>query len=168
MATVLLWSCQQAPVKGTLEVRVKDHRQAIDDFTNVGLTLDALRIKPKGLNSWRDLTLATTQVDLTELVGGGSAVIHRSEMEARSFEALDLDIKKINETLKDTKKKAKVQNSLGPIWLPFSISENKMTRIVLDLTIIDISDHPPRGYELHIKGYELYTDGQLTDKIPPG
>jgi hypothetical protein len=31
-----------------------------------------------------------------------------------------------------------------------------------------MSDHPPRGYELEIQGYELFTNGKLIQKVPPG
>jgi hypothetical protein len=33
---------------------------------------------------------------------------------------------------------------------------------------MDMSDHPPLGYELAIRGYELYDNGKLVDKVPPG
>jgi hypothetical protein len=38
----------------------------------------------------------------------------------------------------------------------------------VDLVVSDFSDHPPRGYELAIRGYELYTNGKLVGKVPPG
>jgi hypothetical protein len=31
-----------------------------------------------------------------------------------------------------------------------------------------MSDHPARGYELSLKGYELMTNGKLMQRIPPG
>ena len=40
--------------------------------------------------------------------------------------------------------------------------------MIIDLTVLDMSDHPPRGYELAIQGYELFTNGKLIQKIPPG
>lgn len=40
--------------------------------------------------------------------------------------------------------------------------------IVLDLMVLDMSDHPPQGYELGLNGYEVYSNGKLVDKIPPG
>jgi hypothetical protein len=39
---------------------------------------------------------------------------------------------------------------------------------VLDLVVLDMSDHPAPGYQLNLAGYELYTNGKLIDKIPPG
>jgi hypothetical protein len=40
--------------------------------------------------------------------------------------------------------------------------------VKLSSPVLDMSDHPPRSYELAINGYELYTNGKLIDKIPPG
>ena len=67
-----------------------------------------------------------------------------------------------------TGRHAPVKNSIGPIKLSFHVEPQRATVLVLDLTVIDLSDHPPRGYELSLKGYELYTNGKLVDKVPPG
>ncbi|MEK7335087.1 MAG: cytochrome c oxidase assembly protein, partial [Candidatus Binatota bacterium] len=66
-----------------------------------------------------------------------------------------------------------IQVTLAPgeekeLPLAFSVYQKGETLIILALVVTDMSDHPPRGYELHIKGYELFTDGKLVDKIPPG
>ncbi len=40
--------------QGTLEIRIKDHREAIADFSNVILTLDAILVSPRpGLKFWQ-------------------------------------------------------------------------------------------------------------------
>ena len=70
--------------------------------------------------------------------------------------------------LKKNQRSAPVKNTIGPVKLSFDIAARGETVLVLDLTVIDFSDHPPRGYELSLKGYELYSNGKLVDKIPPG
>ena len=40
--------------------------------------------------------------------------------------------------------------------------------LIFNLVVTDFSDHRPRGYELGLKGYALYANGKLTEKIPPG
>ena len=40
--------------------------------------------------------------------------------------------------------------------------------VVIDLSLMDMSDHPPATYELQLAGYEIYNNGKLVDKIPPG
>ncbi|MEX0805844.1 MAG: hypothetical protein WD688_21380, partial [Candidatus Binatia bacterium] len=77
-------------------------------------------------------------------------------------------IKAIEGRLKKNQRAAQVKNNLGPVKLSFQVPVQGETLLVLDLTVLDLSDHPPHGYELGIKGYELYTNGKLVDKIPPG
>ena len=61
-----------------------------------------------------------------------------------------------------------VKDTVGAVQLSFQVPAKGETLLILDLVVTDFSDHPPRGYELGIKGYELYTNGKLVGKIPPG
>src|SRR5918994_159817 len=72
------------PEQGTFEVRIKDHREAIDDFSRLLLTIDRVAISPKpGLifwqTSWKELRPSKASVDLTKYVGKDSARIFRGE-----------------------------------------------------------------------------------------
>jgi hypothetical protein len=159
--------------QGTFEVRIKDHRDAIDDFSRLLLTIDRVAISPKsGLKfwqtSWKELSPSPASVDLTKYVGKDSAKIFRADIDAGAFEAFHLKIKSVDGLLKKNQRSVPVKNTLGPVKLSFDIAVHRATVLVLDLTVIDFSDHPPRGYELSLKGYELYSNGKLIDKIPPG
>lgn len=159
--------------EGTLEVRVKDHREAIGDFSNVLLNFDAILVSPRpGLKfwqtEWKPLAPATPSLDLTNYRGKQSAAIFRGSIPAGSYDAIHLQIKNVAATLKKTSRSAAITNKVGPIKLPFEISARGETVIVLDLVVLDMSDHPPAGYELNVQGYELYTNGKLVGKIPPG
>jgi hypothetical protein len=70
-------------------------------------------------------------------------------------------------TLKKSQGQALITNRMGPIRLAFSVRQKESTQIVLDLVVLDMRDHPSGSYELHTKGYELYSDGRLIEKIPP-
>jgi hypothetical protein len=159
--------------EGTLEVRVKDHREAIGDFSKVTLNFDGVLVSPRpGLQFWRAewkrLALTTPSLELTNYTGKQSAVIFRGSIPAGSYDAIDLKIKNVAGTLKKNSRTAAIKNKVGPIKLAFDISARGETVIVLDLVVLDMSDHPPAGYELNIQGYELYTNGKLVGKIPPG
>jgi hypothetical protein len=161
------------PEQGTFEVRIKDHREAIDDFSRLLLTIDRVAISPKpGLKfwqtSWKELRPSKASVDLTKYVGKDSARIFRGEIDAGVFDAFHLAITSVDGLLKKNQRTVPVKNTIGPVKLSFDITASGETILVLDLTVIDLSDHPPRGYELSLKGYELYRDGKLVDKIPPG
>jgi len=179
-ALLLIWCCIFAlPARadngdqGVLEIQIKDHREAIGDFVKFNVTIDKIRISPKSRlkiwqTGWKELIPATPAVDLTQYVGKKTRRIFRSSVDAGAFDAFDLQLKKIDAVLKKSQKGASVKNTLGAVELPFQVPPRGETLLIVDLVVIDFSDHPPRGYELAIRGYELYTNGKLIGKVPPG
>jgi hypothetical protein len=158
---------------GVLEIQIKDHRDAIDDFAKLNVTIDKILISPKAgikfwQTGWKELTPAVTNIDLTQYTGKKTARLFRGELPAGSFDAFHVKIKNITALLKKTHRPAPVKNTVGPIKLSFQLPSKGETFLVLDLVVTDFSDHPSRGYELGIGGYELYTGGKLIEKIPPG
>ena len=165
-------ACAGVRDQGTLEIQIKDHREAIDDFAKLAVTLDKFSISPKpGLmfwqSAWQDLTPSVATVDLTQYVGKKTARVFRAAVPAGSFDAFNLKIKSVDAVLKKDHRPAAVHQSIGPVKLSFQVPATGETLLVLDLVVTDFSDHPPRGYELGINGYELYTNGKLIQKIPP-
>jgi len=163
----------QAQAQGTLEVRVKDHRNAIDDFRSVDLHLGKLRLAPNArLRSsdpgWVELAPQLESMDLTRYKDGkAAATVYRGALAPRRFAAVDLQVAEIRAVLAKTGAPGQVKNAVKPIRLGFEVKPGATTVVVLDLELLDLSDHPGRGYELLIKGYELYEDGRLLQKIPP-
>ena len=173
LAIAGLWLMTRAETKGTLEIRLKDHREAIGDFATLEVSVKVVRLSPKTERTaaqaeWKDLRPSVKRVDLTRYTGKDSAVIFNGKLVRGHFEAIHLKLDPVKGILKKNQQEVLIENLISPIKLPFSIHPRTETGIVLDLVVLDIRDHPPRGYELHIKGYELYTGGRLVDKIPPG
>jgi len=162
---VLVASCSPAPGKGTLEIRVKDHRAAIDDFANLEVEVESIRLKPWG--NWIDLKPAPASFDLTVYKKGNSVSLFKGEIESGSFEGFHLKLGKIGGILKKGNGRVEVKNGVGPIQLSFALEPNQPTLLIIDLEVVDMSDHTGRGYELHIKGYEYFKDGKLLDQVPP-
>jgi Domain of unknown function (DUF4382) len=159
--------------QGVLEICIKDHREAIDDFAKVSITIDKILISPKtGLKfwqtGWKDLQAPAEVIDLTQVVGRKTVRIFRRAIDAGSFDGLHLKIKNIDVLPKKRHSATSVKNTIGPLKLSFQVPTRGETLIVLDLVVTDFSDHPPRGYELGIKGYELFTNGKSIQKVPPG
>jgi hypothetical protein len=158
--------------QGLLEVRVKDHREAIGDFSRFTLKLASIGLSSAtGLafwrSGWREWPPSVQSIDLTKYTGKQSVAVFTGMIDTGSFDAVRVDIAAIDAVSKKSGGPASVKNSLTPIKLSFSIEPQRKTVIILDLVVLDLSDHPPRGYELGIKGYELYRDGKLIDKVPP-
>lgn len=163
-----------AASEGALEVRVKDHRNAIDDFRTLDLSFGALRLAPEpGMKSsdpgWLELAPLLDRMDLTRYKdGAAAATVYRGRLRPRRFAAVDLRVTGVRGVLAKTGGAIPVRNAVGPIRLEFEVKPDATTVVVLDLEVLDLSDHPGRGYELLLKGYELYEDGRLLERIPPG
>lgn len=93
--------------QGMLEIRVKDHREAIGDFDKLILTLDTILISPTvGLKfwqtRWRSLDPATPSFDLTKYIGAESVRIFQGALDPGNFDAVHLKLKKTSGVLKKT------------------------------------------------------------------
>jgi hypothetical protein len=159
--------------QGVLEIQIKDHREAIDDFSKLIVTIDKILISPKpGLKfwqtGWKDLQASAETIDLTKFVGKRTARVFRSAIDAGAFDGLHLKIKNIDTVLKKKQRRTAVKNTVGPLNISFRVPARGETLFVLDLVVTDFSDHPPQGYELGIKGYELVINGKSIQKVPPG
>ena len=158
---------------GTLEIHVTDHREAIGDFARLDVEIDTVRLHPKRLLSlrrsdWLDLQPAVASVDLTQVTEKRTIAIWSGELPTGRFEAIHLKLKNAGGELKESAEAVPVADEARPIHLPFDVRANDVTRVVVDLVVLDMSDHPNRGYEVHVRGYELYYNDTLADKVPPG
>src|SRR3990172_10718550 len=148
---VLFASCSHAPGKGSLEIRVKDHRAAIDDFAKLEVAVESIRLKPWG--NWIDLKPALANFDLTAYRKGNSVSLFKGEIESGSFEGFHLQLGNIGGMLKKGNSRVEVKNGVVPIQLPIALEPNQPTLLIIDLEVFDMSDHAGSGYELHLKGY---------------
>src|SRR6476620_3898998 len=167
---IVAFGAQNAP--GILEIQLKDHREAIGDFSQVKILIDKIALSPRpGLkfwqNGWQEIAPSSESVDLTQFTGKKAARIFRGEVGAGAFDAFNIKIKTITAVLKKTRRSASIKNTLRPVKLALEVPARGETLLVIDLVVTDFSDHPPQGYELGIRGYELYTNGKLVGKIPP-
>lgn len=174
--TLCLWAALPLAAEGDqgiLEVRIKDHRDAIADFARLDIIIDKILISPKaGLRfwqtGWRELAPSPATFDLTQYVDGKTVRVFRGFIDSGSFDAFHLKLKSVKGMLKKNQRAVPTKDTVGPVKLSFQVPSKGETLLVLDLVVTDLSDHPPRGYELSIKGLELFTDGKLVQKVPPG
>jgi hypothetical protein len=159
--------------QGVLEIHIKDHRDAIGDFAKLNIVIDKISLSPKaGLKfwqtGWQDLAAGPDSIDLTRYVGKTTARIYRGTIDAGGFEAFHLKIKRMDGILKKDRRGAAIKNLVSAVKLSFEVRPGGATLLIIDLRVSDFTDHPPRGYELSLQGYEVFTNGKLTAQIPPG
>ena len=159
--------------QGVLEIQIKDHRDAIDGFSKLEITIEKILLSPRPgfkfwQTGWKELPANPASIDLTKYVGKQTARVFRASIDAGSFGAFQLKLKSSEGILKTKRRSIKIKNNLEPVKLSFEVPPQGETILIIDLAVTDFSDHPPRGYELGLKGYEVYTNGKLVGKIPPG
>jgi hypothetical protein len=138
---------------GSLEVQVWDHREAIGDFDELWLTLSGVGIHPTGrprTEGWLELKPSVQKLDLTRYVAGREMVIARAMVEAGSYNAIRLIVERATGT-STAGQPVDVKVSFETAALDFRVRSGQTTLLGLDLMVLDISDHPGRGYELHLR-----------------
>jgi hypothetical protein len=170
---LVVTGCSRESGKGIFEVRVKDHEEAIGYFSEVNIIVETVRLSPKvGFRFWRlgwlTLNQSLDQFDLTQFVNNSGVTVFRGAIDSGSFEAFDLKIRSVRGILRKGSREVPIENKVTPVALTFLINPGELTLVVIDLSLMDMSDHPPATYELQLAGYEVYNNGKLVDKVPPG
>ncbi|MFQ5989140.1 MAG: DUF4382 domain-containing protein [Candidatus Methylomirabilales bacterium] len=144
---------QHAPVRGQLEVRLKDHREAITDFRRLDLDISKIGIQ-SGLrpqaSAWLLFALPRRKIDLAQLIGGNYAVLLTKGVPAAQYRWIRIDVDRAEGVLKDGRS-SPIAVFDDPVAFPFRIVSGKTTLLTVDLIVTDVSDHPGKGYELHIR-----------------
>jgi hypothetical protein len=136
-----------------LEVWVWDHREAIDDFSELRLTLSAAAVHPAGQRrpeGWIELELSVTELDLTQYIEGEKVLIVQAAVMPGHYDAIWLTVDQVKATLKNGQL-ATVAIFLEPVALDFRVNDGRITSLGFDLVALDLSDHPGQGYELHVR-----------------
>jgi hypothetical protein len=138
---------------GMLEVRLTDHREAIEDFEKVVIRVEGVRLHPAGLprrKGWITFP-AEVSTDLRRLTDGSSISLFRRTMEPQGFDGVDITISAIQGIL-ETGEEKEIGDLTGPTALRFTVEAEKTVVLTLDLVVIDVRDHPGHPpYELHLR-----------------
>lgn len=160
----LLLACsptRPAAAQSTLEVRIKDHREAIEDFRALHVTIPGLAIHHAGAardRGWLELQPIESRIDLTRYVGDRYFVLTQQPVPAGRYDGIRLTIERAEGVLK-TGERVEVTVSLSPVALIFTARAEQPTVLLLDLVVVALSDEPGGGYELHIKEATVVNSG---------
>jgi hypothetical protein len=94
-------------------------------------------------------------------------VVFSGSVTAGNFDGIAVDVAGTEAVLKKSGKPAAVKTVITPLKLAFPVKPGGKTVVIIDLVVFDMSDHPPRGYELSVRGYEVWVNGKARDKVPP-
>lgn len=146
-------------VQGHLEVRITDHREAIGDFQRLEIEIPKIGIQ-SGLrpqpDAWVLYAAPRRTLDLTQLVEGKYAVLLTDDAPVDHYRWIRVDFERVEGILKDGRRPGMTVFD-DPVAFSFRIVSRKRTIVTVDLIVVDASDHPGRGYELHIRNVSAET-----------
>lgn len=151
----LLVSCASGvDSPGRIEVRITDHREAIDDFDRLDITIEDIGVHPVNAartEGWTDFEPGTTVVDLTQVLDGRMATILEAELPAGEYDAMRLRVASGAGDLK-IGEAVTVPGFEQAVRVPFAVRSGVTIAIVIDLAVESEDDHPGGGYEINILG----------------
>jgi hypothetical protein len=157
IASLVIGCGASEPERGSLEIRVYDHREAIGDFDELWLTISAVAIHPANqprTSGWIEFEPDVTELDLTRYIEGEQAIVLETAVETGLYNAVRLTVDRAAGPLKNGQQ-AEVEIKLDPVALDFWIRQNHPVILGLDLIVLDLSDHPDQAYELQIRAGTL-------------
>lgn len=145
---------------GMLEIQISDHREAIDDFERLDITIKSVGLHPASVprtEGWSEFEPDTAVVDLTRVVGDPTVTILQTAVPPGVYDAVRLVVAGGEGKLK-AGKVVKVPGFEEAARLVFTLQEGHTITLVLDVTVESKDDHPGGGYEMHLQSVTIKTE----------
>lgn len=154
---------------GGVAILVTDHREAIGDFQSLRVTLSRIELHRQGappLLDWLALRPSIPSFELTELKDGSVVAVAQPQLPAGTYDGIRLGVARL-EAVTGEGSPTKVGIRLRPMGFETEVVPGDVTPILVDLTVIDLTDHGS-GYQLVTAG--LYAGDQDVEARlnPPG
>ncbi len=158
MAAVLLWCAATTGASGGAEadaatgevvVLITDHREAIDDFSSLVVTLSGARLHRRGRlpeKGWVVLETARTEVDLTRYLDGAAFDLLRGEAPATRYDAADLLLAGNARGVVLGGDTVEVPLEISPARIDVEVRADRVTQLTFDLVVYDLRDHPGKTW----------------------
>ncbi len=138
---------------GTVEVRLTDHREAIEDFSVLKVRALRVRLHREWVSkdqAWITLPGQSRTVDLRRVTGGRSMTLLQGQALTGDYDGVDLKVEVLNARL-HRGGQPKVALEMTPVAVQFQVQEGKKAVLTLDLIVLDLSDHPSKGYVIRVR-----------------
>ena len=134
---------------GEVVVLITDHREAIDDFTSLVVTIDGARLHRRGRlpeEGWVVLATARSEVDLTRYQDGATFELLRAEAPAARYDAAGLLAADNARGVVPAGDAVEVPLEISPARLEFEVRLELVTELTFDLIVHDLRDHPGKTW----------------------
>ena len=134
---------------GEVVVLITDHREAIDDFSSLVVTLDGARLHRRGRlpeEGWVVLETARSEVDLTRYQDGATFELLRGEAPAARYDAADLLLAGSARGVVMAGDTVDVPLEISPVRVDVEVRAARVTQLTFDLVVYDLRDHPGKTW----------------------
>ena len=168
--TTLLWCAAAAAASGGAEgvtaagevvVLITDHREAIDDFTSLVVTVDGARLHRRGRlpdEGWAVLETAPREVDLTRYRDGATFELLRGEAPAARYDAADLVVRGAARGVVRAGDTVEVPLEVSPARVDVEVRSDRVTQVTFDLVVHDLRDHPGKTWGVLLDEVRVVTE----------
>lgn len=138
---------------GELEIRVTDHKPAIEQFETLNVRLESLAFHQKGQprrKGWTELTIRSADIDIVPLKDGVFVSLGNHPLPVGIYDAMHIRFASAEGTLK-TGKHPEVLFDDTIVSFPVTIEKTVNQPLVVDLYAEDQTEHARSVYVVKVK-----------------
>ena len=135
--------------EGEVVVLITDHREAIDDFASLVVTVTGARLHQRGRvpeQGWTVIEAPRQEVDLTRYRDGATFELVRAPVAAGRYDAADLILAGAARGVVLAGDRVGVPLEISPARVAVEVRPDQVTHLTFDLVVHDLRDHPGKTW----------------------
>ena len=133
---------------GEVVVLITDHREAIDDFSSLVVTVEGARLHLRGARTdegWRAIMVEPVGIDLTRYTDGATVELARERVPIGRYDAAEVLATAARGVVKSGER-VDVPLELTPARADVQVRADQVTQVTFDLVVHDLRDHPGKTW----------------------
>ena len=133
---------------GEVVVLITDHREAIDDFTALVVTVEGVRLHRRGARTdegWLSIAAAPQEIDLTRYQDGATVELVRERAPAGRYDAAEVLASGARGVVRGGHR-VEVPLELTPARTAVEVRAGRIAQVTFDLVVHDLRDHPGKTW----------------------
>ena len=138
---------------GEVVVLITDHRLAIDDFAELVVTVDGVRLHRRGARNdsgWLSITVDPQAIDLTRYRDGATVELTRQRVPAGRYDAAEVLASAAGGVVRGGGR-VDVPLELTPARTDVRVRAGQVTLVTFDLVVHDLRDHPGKTWAVMLE-----------------
>ena len=133
---------------GEVVVLITDHREAIDDFSSLVVTIEGARLHLRGARTdegWQSIVVDPAEIDLTRYKDGATVELARERVPVGRYDAAEV-LATAARGVVQSGERVDVPLELTPVRADVHVRADQVTQVTFDLIVHDLRDHPGKTW----------------------